>query len=40
MLKPTFIIWFDCEGKWGAADHISARQRRILTNERLNLAYQ
>jgi hypothetical protein len=40
MLKPIFIISFDCEGKWGAADHISGHQRRILTNERLNIAYQ
>lgn len=39
-LGPTFIVSFDCEGKWGAADHLTPRHHQILTNERLAEAYR
>ena len=29
-MRPTFIISFDCEGKWGHADRLSPKIRRIL----------
>lgn len=39
MNKPTFIISFDCEGKWGMIDHLSEQNSNLLTNERLNDVY-
>ena len=39
MNKPTFIISFDCEGKWGMIDNLSEQNSNLLTNERLNDTY-
>jgi hypothetical protein len=39
-LLPTFIISFDCEGKWGMADKISEHKSKLLTNKNLNVAYE
>jgi peptidoglycan/xylan/chitin deacetylase (PgdA/CDA1 family) len=36
----TFILSLDCEGKWGVADHLSARWQRDLSEERLKQAYR
>jgi len=35
-----FIISFDCEGKWGSADHITDHHCQMHTNRNLNKAYQ
>lgn len=40
MTQPTLILSFDCEGKWGMADRLSARHRRLLTTEKLEGAYR
>ena len=39
-MSATFIISFDCEGKWGVADHLDDFLRANLTNTNLNLAYE
>ena len=39
-MAGTFIISFDCEGKWGVADHLNDRLRVALTNKNLNRAYR
>jgi peptidoglycan/xylan/chitin deacetylase (PgdA/CDA1 family) len=39
-MPARFILSFDCEGKWGVADALSARHRRALTDERLGHAYR
>lgn len=39
-MPATFILSFDCEGKWGVADHLTSRHRRDLTDERLRNAYR
>jgi peptidoglycan/xylan/chitin deacetylase (PgdA/CDA1 family) len=39
-VPATFILSFDCEGKWGVADHLTSRHRRDLTDERLHDAYR
>lgn len=38
-MKGQFIISFDCEGKWGMADHITPEIDRKLTTEALQGAY-
>ena len=38
--QATFLISFDCEGKWGIADHVTAQDNEVFLNTRLNLAYQ
>lgn len=38
-MGAMFIISFDCEGKWGIADHLQALDRVLLTNHNLNRAY-
>jgi len=35
----NFIISFDCEGKWGVADHLNGNHEAYLTNKNLNEAY-
>lgn len=35
-----FILSFDCEGKWGVADKLSAFQHRSFTDENLRRAYR
>lgn len=39
-MAALFILSFDCEGKWGVADHLTSRHRRDLTDERLRHAYR
>ena len=39
-MPAHFILTFDCEGKWGVADHLAARHRRELSEARLSAAYQ
>lgn len=36
----AFLLSFDCEGRWGVADHIDDGIRRAFTSERLDAAYQ
>lgn len=36
---PTFILSFDCEGKWGLADQISEYHTKTITNENLIATY-
>jgi hypothetical protein len=38
--QATFLISFDCEGKWGIADHVSAQDEEVFLNTRLNHVYQ
>lgn len=38
-MAARFILSFDCEGKWGVADHLTARHRRDLTDQRLGGTY-
>jgi len=38
-MPGTFIISFDCEGKWGMADRITAHHDRVITREALIAAY-
>ncbi len=38
--KGTFIVSLDCEGKWGMADHLSARHHAHLNREELVAAYR
>ena len=39
-MPARFILTFDCEGKWGVADHLATRHRRELSEVRLREAYQ
>lgn len=39
-MTARFILSLDCEGKWGAADHLTGRHRTELTDERLREAYR
>ena len=39
-MPAQFLLTFDCEGRWGVADHLSSRHRRELTDERLRHAYR
>lgn len=36
----TFIVSFDCEGKWGMADHLTPALRRILTTAAIEETYR
>jgi peptidoglycan/xylan/chitin deacetylase (PgdA/CDA1 family) len=38
-VAARFILSFDCEGKWGAADDLTPRHQRELTDKRLSGAY-
>ena len=38
-MPARFILSFDCEGKWGSADGLTAQHRRDLTDEGLRRAY-
>ncbi len=40
MEQATFLISFDCEGKWGIADHVTTQDNKVFLNVRLNNAYQ
>lgn len=39
-MRARFILSLDCEGKWGAADALTATHRRELTDDKLRAAYQ
>jgi hypothetical protein len=39
-MPARFILSFDCEGKWGVADHLTARHQQELSDERLRDAYR
>jgi len=39
-VSATFILSFDCEGKWGVADALASAHARQLTDERLGEAYR
>src|SRR5262249_26677342 len=39
MTVGTFIISFDCEGKWGMADRITPHHDRFLTESNIERAY-
>jgi peptidoglycan/xylan/chitin deacetylase (PgdA/CDA1 family) len=39
-VPATFILSLDCEGKWGVADQLTAKDRRELSDERLCQAYR
>ncbi|MBW2135167.1 MAG: polysaccharide deacetylase family protein [Deltaproteobacteria bacterium] len=39
-MPGTFIISFDCEGKWGISHHLSDGLRVALTNANLNKTYE
>jgi peptidoglycan/xylan/chitin deacetylase (PgdA/CDA1 family) len=39
-VAARFILSFDCEGKWGVADHLTARHREELSDQRLREAYR
>ena len=39
-MPGTFIITFDCEGKWGVNECLNSHHEHHFTNERLNQAYQ
>ena len=38
-MPARFILSFDCEGKWGSADCLTAQHRRDLTDDKLRVAY-
>ncbi len=40
MAAGTFILSFDCEGKWGVADHVDAQIDAAFTYRRLMDAYE
>ncbi len=39
-MTGTFLITFDCEGKWGLADCLDDHHRAALTNDNLSETYQ
>lgn len=39
-MPATFMLTFDCEGRWGVADHLTPRDRARLTDEGLRQAYE
>src|SRR5437588_642093 len=39
LMAALFLLTLDCEGRWGVADHLTSRDRRQLTDERLRYAY-
>jgi hypothetical protein len=39
-VPARFILSLDCEGKWGVADHLNARHRQDLSDQRLREAYR
>lgn len=39
-MAGTFIISFDCEGKWGICDHLNGQNNKTFTNENLVAAYR
>jgi peptidoglycan/xylan/chitin deacetylase (PgdA/CDA1 family) len=40
MVGGTFIISFDCEGKWGMADRITPHHNQFLTESNIERAYE
>ena len=38
-MTATFILSFDCEGKWGVADQLAGNHARALSSDRLRQAY-
>lgn len=40
MSQASFLISFDCEGKWGVADWITDREHVFFKNDRLTQVYQ
>jgi len=38
--SPTFLLSFDCEGKWGFADHLSPHYQRLLNHAALADIYR
>jgi peptidoglycan/xylan/chitin deacetylase (PgdA/CDA1 family) len=38
-MVARFVLSFDCEGKWGVADHMTSATHALLTDERLRRAY-
>jgi peptidoglycan/xylan/chitin deacetylase (PgdA/CDA1 family) len=38
-MPATFMLTFDCEGRWGVADHLTERDRASLTDKGLREAY-
>jgi len=39
-MSPTFLLSFDCEGKWGFADGLSSRHQSLLSHAALTDAYR
>ena len=39
-MPARFILSFDCEGKWGSADCLTAEHQRELTDDKLRHAYR
>lgn len=39
-MPATFVLSFDCEGKWGVADLLATRHARQLSDERLTEGYR
>ena len=39
-MAARFILSLDCEGKWGLADQLEDREARLLTDDRLRVAYR
>lgn len=39
-MVAQFILSFDCEGKWGVADHLTAQDQQSLSEKNLRWAYQ
>lgn len=39
-MAGCFIVSFDCEGKWGMADHLTDTHHRLLTDESLAKVYR
>lgn len=40
MMPGKFIVSFDCEGKWGMADHLDAQLEALLTTSSIERAYE
>ena len=40
MTPAIFMVCFDCEGKWGFADHIDGSYDSVITNDNLNIVYK